>query len=80
MTPLEKVEALFVELVNHYGDGEDREIRAAAKILLVALAKLKEHGGPNWKGLLDAYVQILKDDPEKFDRILQSNRRPALKS
>ena len=40
MTPLEKVEALYDELVAHYGAGEDKEIRAAAKLLLVALAKV----------------------------------------
>ncbi len=46
MTPLEKVEAFYVELLEYYGDGDEREIRAAAKLLLVALAKFKEHGGP----------------------------------
>lgn len=74
MTPLEKVEALFDELVRHYGASDDREIRAAAKILLVGLAKFKEHGGQNWSALLDDYVSILKHDPEKFKRVLQSNR------
>ncbi len=74
MTPLEKTEALFDELVAHYADGDDREIRAAAKLMLVALAKFKEHGGPRGIHLADEYMSLLKYDPEKFERILQSNR------
>ena len=74
MTPLDKVEALFNELVIHYGEGEEREIRAAAKLLLVGLDKFKKYGGPNWPGLLDEYVAMLKHEPEKFERVLQSNR------
>jgi hypothetical protein len=71
MTPLEKAEALYNELVTHYGEGEDREIRAAAKLLLVALARFKEHGGT---ALAEEYLTLLKSDPDKFERILQSNR------
>ena len=74
MTPLEKTEAFFDELVAHYGEGEDREIRAAAKLMLVALAKFKEHGSPRGIELADEYVNLIKYDPEKFERILQSNR------
>ncbi len=74
MTPLEKTEAFFDELVAHYGEGEEREIRAAAKLMLVALAKFKEHGGPTSIDLADEYLNLLKYDPEKFERILQSNR------
>ena len=75
MTPLEKVEALYDELVTHYGEGEDRDIRAAAKLLLVALAKFKEHGGRRGIALVDEYLDLLKHEPEKFERILLSNRR-----
>jgi hypothetical protein len=64
MTPLEKAEALYEELAAHYGEGEDREIRAAAKLLLVALA--------------EEYLDLLKHDPDKFGRILHGNRgRPS---
>ncbi len=74
MTPLEKTEAFFDELVAHYGEGDDREIRAAAKLMLVALAKFKAHGGPGGINMADEYVNLAKYDPEKFERILQSNR------
>jgi hypothetical protein len=73
-TPIERVEELYLELVEHYGSGDQRELRAAAKVLLVALAKFREHGGPNWPGLLDEYVDIIKYDPERFQRMLESNR------
>jgi hypothetical protein len=72
--PVERVEALYAELVQHYGEGEQRELRAAAKILLVALAKFREHGGPHWATLLDEYVETLKQDPQRFERMLESNR------
>ena len=74
MTPLEKTEAFFDELVTHYGEGEDREIRAASKLMLVALAKFKEHGSPRGIELADEYLNLIKYDPEKFERIMQSNR------
>jgi len=74
MTPLDKTEAFFDELVAHYGEGEDREIRAASKLMLVALAKFKEHGYPSGIELADEYLNLIKQDPEKFDRIMQSNR------
>jgi hypothetical protein len=73
-TPMERVEQLYIELVAHYGDGEQRELRAAAKILLVALSKFREHGGTHWQSLLDEYVNALKHDPIKFERMLESNR------
>lgn len=76
MTPLEKVEALYEELVAHYESGQDREIRAAAKLLLVALDKFREHGGANWKGLLDEYVNLVKENPDKFAKTLTSQRGP----
>ena len=74
MTPLEKTEAVFDELVAHYGEGEDREIRAAAKLMLVALARFKDHCGPRGIDLADEYLNLIKQDPEKFERIMQSNR------
>jgi hypothetical protein len=74
MTPLERAEAVFNELVAHYGAAEDRELRAAAKLLLVALDKFRVHGGSNWSVLLDEYVDLAKRDPERFERILHGNR------
>ncbi len=74
MTPLEKVEALYAELVDWYGEGSDRETRAAAKLLMVALLKLKEHGGIGWQGLVDEYLLMLRNDPERFQRMLEANR------
>jgi hypothetical protein len=74
MTPLEKVEALYQELVDGYGEGADREARAASKLLMVALLKLKEHGGFGWQGLVEDYVLMLRNDPERYARILEANR------
>lgn len=74
MTPLEKAEELFDELVNHYGEAEDREVRAAAKLLLVALEKFRTHGGSNWPELVDEYVEIAKRHPDKLEDILRGNR------
>jgi hypothetical protein len=73
-SPIERVEALYRELVEHYGDGEQRELRAAAKLLLVALVQFRAHGGPDWVRLLDEYVALIKTDPAQFERLLQSNR------
>ena len=73
-SPVERVEALYQELVEHYGDGDQRELRAAAKLLLVALAQFRAHGGPDWVHLLDEYVALIKTDPAHFERLLQSNR------
>lgn len=74
MTPLEKVEALYQELVDGYGEGADREARAASKLLMIALLKLKEHGGFGWRGLVEDYVLMLENDPERYERILEANR------
>ncbi|MBV5274090.1 MAG: hypothetical protein JZU52_10745 [Lamprocystis purpurea] len=74
MTPLEKVETLYDELVAWYGEGQDREIRAASKLLMIALLKLKEYGGFGWQGLLEEYVLILKNDPERYREMLESHR------
>lgn len=72
-SPTDRVEALYRELVAHYGSGDDRELRAAAKILLVALAKFRAHGGVRWEALLDEYVDIAKHDPGRLERMLASN-------
>ncbi len=72
-SPTDRVEALYHELVAHYGSGDDRELRAAAKLLLVALAKFRAHGGRRWEALLDEYTDIVKHDPERLERMLQSN-------
>lgn len=74
MTPLERVEALFDDLVRWYGEGSDRELRAASKLLMVALLKLKEHGGFGWQGLVEDYLIMLKNDPERYQRMLEANR------
>jgi hypothetical protein len=74
MTPIERVEALYDDLVSWYGEGQDRETRAAAKLLIIALLKLKEHGGFGWQGLVEDYVLMLKNDPERFQRVLDANR------
>jgi hypothetical protein len=42
--------------------------------MLVSLAKFKEHGYPSGIELADEYLNLIKQDPEKFDRIMQSNR------
>ena len=73
-TPLEKVEQLYNQLVGWYGQGTDREVRAASKLLMIALLKLKEHGGFGWQGLVEEYILMLKNDPERFERILTANR------
>jgi hypothetical protein len=74
MTPLEKVELLYDELVAHYGAGEDREIRAASKLLLVALDKFREHGGNGWTALLDEYIVMVKENPDKFAKTIKTQR------
>jgi uncharacterized protein YutE (UPF0331/DUF86 family) len=48
--PLQKVDRFYAELVSHYGDADDREIRAASKLLLVALEKFR----CQWGAWLDA--------------------------
>jgi hypothetical protein len=74
MTPLERVERLYLELVDSYGEGSDREIRAASKLLMVALIELKEHGGFGWQGMVEEYLLMLKNDPERYERMLDANR------
>ncbi|WP_295445795.1 hypothetical protein [uncultured Thiodictyon sp.] len=74
MTPIERVEVLYDNLVTWYAEGQDRETRAAANLLMIALLKLKEHGGFGWRGLVEDYVLMLKNDPERFQRVLEANR------
>jgi hypothetical protein len=74
MTPLDRVELLYGELVEHYSTGRDAELRAAAKLLLVALDRFRTHGGPAWQALLDEYLDIARRDPEKFTRMLAAQR------
>jgi hypothetical protein len=76
MTPVERIEALYQELLTHYADGEDREIRAAAKLLLVALDRFRRFGGPNWDSLVDEYLDAARERPEEFEAMLRSNRAP----
>lgn len=73
-TPMVQIESLFEELVAHYGDGEDRELRVAAKMLMVALDRFRRHGGGGWAGLVREYTSIAVDDLERFERILRANR------
>jgi hypothetical protein len=79
-TPLEKVEALYEELVDWYEEGSDREIRAASKLLMIGLLKLKAHGGFGWQGLVEDYVLMLKQDPDRYTRILEANRGEGKKA
>jgi len=74
LTPLEKVESLHHELTTWYGDADKKELRSAAKLLIVALDQFAKHGGHNWDNLVTEYVDILRKDPEKFQKIIESNR------
>ncbi|AFJ03375.1 hypothetical protein Q7C_2239 [Methylophaga frappieri] len=74
LTPLEKIEYVFNDLVQWYGDAEKKEVRVAAKLLLVSLEKFSQHAGPDWADLVGEYIDILKKDPEKFQKILEANR------
>lgn len=74
MTPLERTEALYEQLVAWYEDGNEKEVRAASKLLMVALNKLHEHAGHDWEALVKRYVDILANDPVHFRRMLDSQR------
>ena len=80
-TPMERIESLCEELRTHYQDGEDRELRVAAKTMLVALDQFRRWGGNNWKNLVREYTEMALHDPEKFDRVLLANRSetPAIR-
>lgn len=73
-TPVEQIESLCEALVAHYGDGADRELRVAAKMLLVALDQFRRHGGHGWSHMVWEYLNIAENDPEKFGRIMHANR------
>ena len=73
-SPLERVERLYLDLVAHYGGGEQRERRAAAKLLIVALARLSEHDPDGWEALVGEYVEICRERPDELARILDGNR------
>jgi hypothetical protein len=73
-TPLEKIEQLYKELTAWYGEADNKELRVAAKLLIVALEKFSIHAGPGWHGLVTEYVDILKNDPDKFQKIIEANR------
>ncbi len=72
-SPTDRVDALYRELVEHYGAGDDREVRAAAKLMMVALWQFRAHGGREWGQLVDEYVHLIKRDPERFKRMLDAN-------
>lgn len=76
-SPLDRVEDLCDRLVEDYGGGDERELRAAAKLLLVALDRFRRFGGDDWERLLEEYVDLAKRDPERFHRVLDSQRGEA---
>ena len=80
MTPVERVDVLYRALVDHYHEAPDAEVRAAVKLLLVAVDELKRHGGADWTRLVYEYLAIAERDPERFDRILHGNRTTTLPS
>lgn len=74
MTPLERTEALYEELLRWYGDGADKEMRAASKLLMVALDRLRTYGGDDWRTLVYSYIDTLVEHPERFRQMLNSQR------
>ena len=72
MSPLERTETLYEKLVTWYEDGEKREVRAATKLLMVALDKLHDHAGSDWEALVRSYIDILAHDPVHFQRMLDA--------
>lgn len=73
ITPLAEVEACYETLLQHYGEAEDAGLRAAAKLLLVALVRLHQHD-EDWECLALEYIKILKFEPERYARLLAVNR------
>lgn len=57
-----------------YGEADEKELRSAAKLLLVALQAFSEHGGTRWHSLVMEYVNAAKFDPERFENMMESNR------
>lgn len=75
-TPLDAVERLYQELVAEYrARDEEPELRAAKDLLLVALAKMRAHGGGQWRALLDEYRDAAVQHPDRLERIVESNRQ-----
>lgn len=75
MTPLDKVEVLYQHLVQQsYEGAKDAEVRAASKLLMVALYSLKEHEGKGWRSIVGEYMQILEDDAQRFEQFMNYNR------
>ena len=66
MTPLERTEALYEELLRWYGDGADKEMRAASKLLMVALDRLRTYGGDDWRTLVYSYIDTLEKTSTNF--------------
>ena len=73
-TPMERIASTCDALTEHYQDGDDRELRIAAKALLVALDRFRRYGDHNWPDLVQEYLDLAAHDPEKFELILKSNR------
>ena len=74
MTPLDKVELLYQHLVQSYDGAKDAEVRAASKLLMVALHSLKENESENWYGVVKEYIDILQDEPTRFEQFMNCNR------
>ena len=52
-------------------------MRAAAKLLLVAIAELKRHHGADFAGIVYEYLALAERDPERFERIVRASRSDA---
>lgn len=74
MTPLDRAEACYRDLVAHYDEGDNAHVRAATKMLMVSIERLQRHGGADWAEVAEDYLRIARDDPERFLRILKANR------
>ncbi len=74
LTPMERISAVCDELRHHYEEVEGCEIRIAAKALLVALEGFQRYGDNQWPSLVQEYVDLAVQNPQKFQQILESNR------
>ena len=79
LSPVERVEVLYQALVDHYGEGDERELRAATKLLMVALEKIAAFGGPGAMSLIDEYVDMVRHEPERLAGILELQRRSGIR-
>jgi hypothetical protein len=73
MTPLYKVEVLYHHLVQSYEGAKDAEVRAASKLLMVALYNLQANDD-GWYGLVKEYIEIIKEDTARFELFMCHNR------